>query len=96
MIWFKKKRACIHCEKKTLRNFEDQPTCGACQMEILMAREAPRSCPVDGTRMLKENNHDVIIDRCPECGGIWLDAGEIEAIKQAASHEGIAIGMVIG
>ncbi len=25
---------------------------------------------------------DVEIDRCPQCGGIWLDAGEIEALNE--------------
>jgi len=70
--------------------------CGQCRSEILMTREAPRACPVDGRQMSKEHSHDIIIDRCPECGGVWLDAGEIEAIKQAASHEGMAVGMVIG
>lgn len=23
----------------------------------------------------------VVIDRCPECGGVWLDKGELEAIE---------------
>jgi len=24
---------------------------------------------------------DIVIDRCPECGGIWLDPGELEKIQ---------------
>ena len=31
---------------------------------------------------------------CAECKGAWLDAGEIEAIKEAARSEGVAVGMV--
>jgi len=45
--------------------------------------------------MLKEHNNEIIIDRCPKCKGVWLDAGEIEAIKEAAQTEGIAVGMVV-
>ena len=40
-------------------------------------------------------HHGVSIDVCPHCGGMWLDAGELE---QLASHEdrpGL-LGRVIG
>lgn len=60
-----------------------------------MSRESIRTCPVDGSTLLKEHNNEIIIDRCPKCQGVWLDAGEIEAIKQAAQSEGMAVGMVV-
>jgi Zn-finger nucleic acid-binding protein len=31
---------------------------------------------------------------CPKCKGVWLDPGEIDAIKEAVKSEGIAIGML--
>ena len=96
MNWFKKKKTCVHCNKiKTKRDFENQATCGACQTKILISRESTRICPVDGATLLKEHNNEIIIDRCPKCKGVWLDADEIEAIKEAAKQEGMAIGMVV-
>ncbi len=95
MSWFKKKMTCTHCNvNKTKREFEGQPTCAECKIEILMGRETTRTCPVDGSTLLKEHNNEIFIDRCPTCKGVWLDAGEIEAIKEAAVSEGVAVGMV--
>lgn len=97
MIWFKKRVLCFHCnEKKTRRDFENQPTCTPCRKTILMSREAIRNCVDDGTPMIKEAKGELVIDTCPRCGGVWLDAGEMEAIQQASQNEGIAFGMVVG
>ena len=96
MSWFKKKETCVHCHKnKTTREFENEPTCPTCKIKILTEREPTRICPVDGATLLKEESHEIIIDRCPTCNGVWLDAGEIEAIKEAAQSEGLALGMVL-
>tara|TARA_Y100000385_G_scaffold290967_1_gene366370 strand:- start:6609 stop:6902 length:294 start_codon:yes stop_codon:yes gene_type:complete len=96
MNWFKKKKDCSHCKKnQTKRDFENEPTCAECQMKILKGRESNRICPVDGATLLKEENNQIIIDRCPNCNGVWLDAGEIDAIKEAAHSEGLAVGMVV-
>jgi len=96
MNWFKKKKICTTCnENKTKRKFENEPTCAECKTKILMEREPKRTCPVDGATLIKEHGNEIIIDRCPECKGVWLDAGEIEAIKEAAKTEGLAIGMVV-
>ena len=96
MLWFKKKTNCTHCnENSTKREFEGQPTCARCKTEILIGREPTRTCPVDGATLLKEHNNEILVDRCPTCQGVWLDAGEIEAIKEAAQTEGMAIGMVV-
>ena len=97
MTWFKKKKVCAHCKtNKTKRDFENQPTCAACRVSILIAREPQRSCPIDGTTLVKSESNEIIIDRCPKCEGIWLDAGELDAIKEAAQQEGVALGRVIG
>lgn len=95
MNWFKKKETCTHCNtNKTRREFEGQPTCGACKIKIIMDREPARICPVDGSVLTKEHSNEIIIDRCPKCRGVWLDVGEIEAIKEGAFSEGQIIGMV--
>ncbi len=96
MAWFKKKATCTRCNKNsTKREFEGTPTCATCKTELLMAREPTRTCPVDGSTLLKEHNNEILIDRCPTCKGVWLDAGEIEAIKEAATSQGMAVGMVV-
>src|SRR5262252_3084224 len=30
---------------------------------------------------------DVEVDLCPSCGGLWLDAGELEKIGQGSSND---------
>jgi len=34
---------------------------------------------------------DIEVDLCPDCGGLWLDAGEIERLNSAASTEVAAL-----
>lgn len=67
MAWFKQKQICSRCNaNKTKREFEGQPTCGDCGIKILMKREMPYNCPVDGMQMKKEHHVGIIIDRCPK------------------------------
>jgi uncharacterized protein len=40
-------------------------------------------CPKDGYDLASSEYHGVQIETCPHCGGIWLDAGELDVI----SHE---------
>jgi uncharacterized protein len=49
------------------------------------AREAERKthymkCPKDGHDLTTNEYHGVQIDTCSHCGGMWLDAGELDAI----------------
>jgi uncharacterized protein len=37
-------------------------------------------CPKDGFDLTTSNVHGVQIETCPHCGGMWLDAGELEAV----------------
>ena len=41
-------------------------------------RELLISCPKDGEPMNRVTLGSVGVDRCPVCGGVWLDAGELE------------------
>lgn len=43
-------------------------------------------CPHDGSVMDKTELGGSIIDICPRCEGIWLDSGEIRALKLAERH----------
>jgi Zn-finger nucleic acid-binding protein len=49
--------------------------------------EAARKSPITGEAMLQEVIHGVVIDRCPTSGGVWLDAGELEQLLEAAVSE---------
>ncbi len=49
------------------------------------AREAERKshfmkCPKDGYDLASSEYHGVQIETCPQCGGMWLDAGELDSI----------------
>ena len=64
------------------------------EMELLrQKREAARSeaeqaarkqhymkCPKCGADLAEEEVHGVVVDRCPDDNGIWLDAGELELL----------------
>ena len=46
-----------------------------------------RKSPVTGEAMVQEVLNGVVIDRCPSTGGVWLDAGELEQLLEAATSE---------
>ena len=51
-------------------------------------KEPARQCPL-GHGALAEVRHDeVVIDRCDTCGGVWLDAGELEQIVREDTGSG--------
>lgn len=37
-------------------------------------------CPKCGMELIEIDYKDIKIDKCSECEGIWLDAGEMEAV----------------
>ena len=39
-------------------------------------------CPKDGHDLASSTYHGVQIETCPHCGGMWLDAGEIDAVSR--------------
>lgn len=41
-----------------------------------------RKCPVDDFTLAQENYEGVTIDVCPHCSGVWLDAGELQALEE--------------
>jgi len=56
--------------------------CADCLAALDPATEPPRMCPHDGQQMDKEVIfHRALIDKCPACGGVWLDADELEIMK---------------
>jgi len=45
-------------------------------------------CPVCKNAMITLELEDVEIDHCLDCGGIWLDAGELELLLDEAEKAG--------
>jgi Zn-finger nucleic acid-binding protein len=37
-------------------------------------------CPKDGHDLATSEYHGVQIETCPHCGGMWLDAGELDVV----------------
>lgn len=38
-------------------------------------------CPKCGGTLMETEFHQIKIDRCPDCKGVWFDAGEVEMIE---------------
>ena len=37
-------------------------------------------CPKDGYDLASTEYHNVQVETCPHCGGMWLDPGELQAV----------------
>lgn len=98
MPWLKKAEVCVVCSKrKTRREFEGHAVCPDCLLNVRAQREGIRHCPVDGSAMQKQKvkvllRETFIIDVCLVCNGVWLDNGELEAIKEQAMATGVGTG----
>lgn len=42
-------------------------------------------CPKDGYDLASSQYHGVTIETCPHCGGLWLDAGELDTVAKDES-----------
>jgi Zn-finger nucleic acid-binding protein len=52
------------------------------QVESVVTPSA-RACPHDQTRLLEHefgNHSGIKVDECPQCGGLWLDSGELRKV----------------
>ena len=58
---------------------------------VSVDHSAERKCPrCDGVTMLRHFfsiKHEVELDECPGCGGMWLDAGELGKIRSLYESE---------
>ena len=40
------------------------------------------TCPRCGGSLRESKFHEVTVDTCEKCGGVWLDAGELQQLTQ--------------
>lgn len=43
---------------------------------------AARQCPLGHGALAEVRQDEVVIDRCDTCGGVWLDAGELDLLTE--------------
>ncbi len=82
---------CVRCDRRrTKESLDGLPTCESCQQELITRTKAEsedrRKCMMDGSEMTKEVILNIVIDRCPSCGGVWLDGGELDLLRGAVEH----------
>ena len=58
-------------------------------------KERHLMCPHDNVEMYNRDVAGITIDVCPECKGIWLDDGEIIALKLAENHIKENVGLYV-
>ena len=46
-------------------------------------------CPRCGVALVERTIHDVTVDDCAQCGGVWLDKGELERIIEVEGEGGV-------
>ena len=56
------------------------------QVDTQRKRECPRCDGVKLKRRYYSPRRQVEIDECPGCGGYWLDAGELEKIREETEN----------
>ncbi|MCH2202790.1 MAG: zf-TFIIB domain-containing protein [Fuerstiella sp.] len=45
-------------------------------------------CPLDGHELARQRYEaDIDIDKCSECGGVWLDHQELERLQDTREHD---------
>ena len=49
-------------------------------------------CPRCGADLKEKHAEQVKIDECTECGGIWLDKGELEQLRRVNQARGVSEG----
>ncbi|MDP2876801.1 MAG: zf-TFIIB domain-containing protein [Holophaga sp.] len=70
--------------------FERRKHLANAQAEQLAAKEKAElkvlhwmHCPKDGSELLETTLRGVKVDICSTCGGMWLDAGELNSLTEA-------------
>lgn len=60
------------------------------EAEETLRQMARMRCPKDGQALESRRMYGVNVEHCPQCDGIWLDRGELDAIAGTESSGWIA------
>lgn len=66
----------------TVLNLQRNPTL---VVDLTRKRECPRCAGIKLKRQFFSPKLRIEVDLCPQCGGYWLDAGELETIRAEKS-----------
>jgi DNA repair exonuclease SbcCD ATPase subunit len=58
----------------------------AAEEEAAARASARGRCPKCGHSLEQRTLHEVGVEECPECGGMWLDKGELEVLAERESE----------
>ncbi len=87
---------CTRCQRRTRNQVRGEAVCIPCQMAEQAQEEAVMECPQCGASMAKQIEQTVIYDKCPDCGGVWLDKSELETLVAVANAAGQGSGQAAG
>lgn len=59
------------------------------QQEEAERRTHFMKCPKDGYDLTSRDLHGVQVETCGHCGGMWLDAGELDVIERHQDSPGL-------
>ena len=51
-------------------------------------------CPRCGGALAEQHVEDVKIDECKDCGGVWLDRGELDQLRRVNRARGVSGGVL--
>ena len=52
------------------------------------------NCPRDGSALAAGKEHDIEVDRCPQCGGAWYENDELALLEATVANEDDRRGMI--
>ena len=71
-------------------NLRERRAAAAASAREAECRSHYMKCPKCGADLHTEIYHSIQVDRCPECDGIWFDAGEAEQLVAENERTGVA------
>ncbi len=58
--------------------------------EAALRQQALMRCPKCGEKLVSLQHHEVTVEECPSCQGMWLDRGELEILAQRENESWLA------
>jgi hypothetical protein len=58
--------------------------------EAALRQQALMRCPKCGEKLVSLQHHEVTVEECPSCRGMWLDRGELEILAQRENESWLA------